>query len=87
MDPAMQVVWTYPSAASSPNPLGFYFPDDAFFAEHGSVIISNQEQNETIIEIAYLSGRIVWSYGHPKVSGTALGYLNEPDDAYVLRNG
>jgi hypothetical protein len=87
MDPAMTVKWTYPNATSPSDPLGFYFPDDAFFAEHGSVIISNQEQNETIVEIAYPSGNIVWSYGHPKVSGTPTGYLNEPDDAYLLRNG
>ncbi len=87
MDPAMNVKWTYPNATSAADPLGFYFPDDAFFAEHGSVIISNQEQNETILEIAYPSGNIVWSYGHPKVSGTAPGYLYEPDDAYLLRNG
>jgi hypothetical protein len=87
MDPAMQVRWTYPNSSSPADPLGFYFPDDAFFAEHGSVIISNQEQNETILEIAYPSGNIVWSFGHPKVSGTAPGYLYEPDDAYLLRNG
>jgi hypothetical protein len=87
MDAAMNVKWTYPNATSPADPLGFYFPDDAFFAEHGSIIISNQEQNETILEIAYPSGNIVWSYGHPKVPGTAPGYLYEPDDAYLLRNG
>ena len=87
MDPSMSVKWTYPNATSPGDPLGFYFPDDAFFAEHGSIIISNQEQNETILEIAYPSGNIVWSYGHPKVPGTSTGYLYEPDDAYLLRNG
>jgi outer membrane protein assembly factor BamB len=87
MDASMNVKWTYPNTASPADPLGFYFPDDAFFAKHGSVIISNQEQNETILEIAYPSGNVVWSYGHPKVPGTAPGYLYEPDDAYLLRNG
>jgi outer membrane protein assembly factor BamB len=87
MDPSMKVAWSYPSASSPPDTLGFYFPDDAFFADHGRFIISNQEENETIVEIAYPSGRIIWSYGHPKVPGTAPGYLHEPDDAYVLRNG
>jgi hypothetical protein len=87
MDASMSVKWAYPNSTSPADPLGFYFPDDAFFAEHGSVIISNQEQNETILEIAYPSGNIVWSYGHPKVPGTAPGYLYEPDDAYLLRNG
>jgi outer membrane protein assembly factor BamB len=87
MDAAMHIDWTYPNAATPSNPDGFYFPDDAFFAKHGSVIISNQEENETIVQIAYPSGQIVWSYGHPKVTGTAPGYLHEPDDAYLLRDG
>jgi hypothetical protein len=87
IDPSMRVLWTYPSPGQPSDPLGFYFPDDAFFAEHGSVIISNQEENDTIVEIAYPSGRIVWSFGHPKTPGIAPGYLHEPDDAYVMRNG
>jgi hypothetical protein len=86
MDAAMNVVWTYPNATSG-NPANFYFPDDAFFAKQGSLIISNQEENETIVQIAYPSGQVIWSYGHPKVTGTAPGYLHEPDDAYLLRNG
>jgi len=87
MDAAMHVVWKYPSAAAPRDPLGFYFPDDAFFTGHGTAIISNQEQNDTIVKIAYPSGKIIWHYGHPRQPGTAPGYLHEPDDAYVLSNG
>src|ERR1035441_7280303 len=83
----MRLVWKYPSARSPRDPLRFYYPDDAFFAGHGTAILTNQEQNETIIKIAYPSGRIVWSYGHPGQAGTAPGYLHEPDDAYLLKNG
>ena len=54
---------------------------------HGTAIISNQEENETIVEIAYPSGRVIFSYGHPHVAGSGPGYLNNPDDAYLLRNG
>jgi len=83
-----RVVWKYPSPPKTPrNPLGFYFPDDAFFTDHGKAIISNQEQNDTVVEIAYPGGRIIWSYGHARVPGTGRGYLHEPDDAYVLKNG
>ena len=32
-------------------------------------------------------GRIIWSYGHPGRAGAAAGYLSEPDDAYLLKNG
>ena len=87
MDATMHVSWTYPGPGLPPDPLGFYFPDDAFFAKHGSVIISNQEQNDTIVQIAYPTGTVVWSYGHPKTPGTGPGFLHEPDDAYLLPNG
>jgi outer membrane protein assembly factor BamB len=87
LDPASHVVWRYPSSSTARDPLSFYFPDDAFFIHHGTAIISNQEENETIIELAYPSGKIIWSYGHPKQTGTARGYLHEPDDAYLLKNG
>ena len=87
LNDANQVLWTYPSANKPAPPGGFYFPDDAFFIRHGTAIISNQEENETVVEIAYPSGRILWQYGHPRVSGSGVGYLNNPDDAYLLRNG
>jgi len=87
LNDAGQIIWTYPSAGKPAPPGGFYFPDDAFFIRHGTAIISNQEENETIVEIAYPSGRILWQYGHPRVAGSGPGYLNNPDDAYLLRDG
>ena len=87
LDSSGNVVWRYPSSSTAKDPLSFYFPDDAFFIHHGTAIISNQEENETIIELAYPSGKIIWSYGHPKQTGTAPGYMHEPDDAYLLKNG
>jgi hypothetical protein len=87
MDPAMNITWTYPNATSPPDPYGFVFPDDAFFMDKGRAIISNQEENETIVQIAYPSGKVLWGYGHPKQTGTAPGFLHEPDDAYLWKNG
>lgn len=81
------ITWRYPSAGKPAPPGGFYFPDDAFFIRHGTAIISNQEENETIVEIAYPSGKLLWQYGHPRQPGYAPGYLDNPDDAYLLRNG
>jgi Kelch motif len=80
-------VWTYPSDNAPAPPGGFYFPDDAFFIRHGTAILSNQEDNDTLVEIAYPSGRIVFSYGHPRTPGPAPGYLHTPDDAYLLHDG
>ncbi len=87
IDPARTLEWQYPSAAMPPPPGGFYFPDDAFFFHKGTGIISNQEDNHTLVEIAYPSGKILWQYGHPMSPGSSPGYLNQPDDAYVLKNG
>ena len=87
LDDTGRTIWTYPSKNAPPPPGGFYFPDDAFFIRHGTAILSNQEENDTLVEIAYPSGRIVFSYGHPRAPGSAPGYLNTPDDAYLLRNG
>ncbi|MHB8457267.1 MAG: hypothetical protein ACYDBS_06205 [Acidimicrobiales bacterium] len=82
-----KITWRYPSATRPPPPGGFYFPDDAFFTHHGTAIISNQELNETVVQIAYPSGKLLWTYGHPRQPGSLPGYLNNPDDAYLLKNG
>lgn len=87
LDPARNLIWQYPSATMPAPPGGFYFPDDAFFFKGGTGIISNQEDNHTIVEIGYPTGKILWQYGHPGQSGSAPGYLNQPDDAYLLKSG
>lgn len=90
LDDTGAITWTYPNPPSMPpppGPRGFYFPDDTFFIHHGTAIISNQEENETIVQIAYPSGKLLWSYGHPAQPGSSAGYLHEPDDAYLLKNG
>ncbi len=87
LDDSDKIVWRYPSPGRPAPRGGFYFPDDAFFIHHGRAIISNQEDNDTIVEIAYPSGRILFQYGHPRTAGSARGYLNTPDDTYLLHNG
>jgi hypothetical protein len=87
LNPARIISWTYPSPTMPPPPGGFYFPDDAFFYDRGTGIISNQEDNHTIVEIAYPSENLLWQFGHPGVPGSGPGYLDQPDDAYVLKSG
>ncbi|MHB1568458.1 MAG: outer membrane protein assembly factor BamB family protein [Solirubrobacteraceae bacterium] len=84
---SMNLLWHFPSSTSPPDRYGFFFPDDAFFVNHGTGILTNQEENETIQEIGFPSGKVLWEYGHPKTIGTATGFLHEPDDAYLLPNG
>jgi hypothetical protein len=87
VDAHKHILWQYPTASRPAPPGGFYFPDDAFFVQRGKAIISNEEDNDRIVMIGYPSGRLLWSYGHPKVPGSAPGYLNQPDDAYLLKDG
>jgi len=82
-----QVLWSFPSHAHPAPPGGFYFPDDAFFTHGGTGLISNEEQNERIVQLAFPSGKLLWSYGHAAIAGSGPGYLHEPDDAYLLSNG
>jgi len=87
IDAAKRVSWVYPSAAMPPPAGGFYFPDDGFFVDHGRSIIANEEENNTIVRIGFPSGAIQWSYGQPRVPGSTPGLLNQPDDAFLLRDG
>ena len=87
VDTAGAIQWAFPNATAPAPPSGFFFPDDAFFTNHGTGIISNQEGNNTIVEISYPAGKSLWSYGHPGTASPAAGYLHEPDDAYKLADG
>lgn len=61
--------------------------DDAFFTPDMKHIIINEEDNNKIAIIDIAKKKIVWSYGHAGVAGSAPGYLHTPDDAYQLSNG
>lgn len=84
---AKRILWTYPSSKAPAPHGGFYFPDDAFFTNRGASIIVNEEQNEVIVQMAFPSGKLLWTYGHAGVPGSQAGYLHEPDDAYLLKTG
>jgi hypothetical protein len=86
VDARKRVLWRYPGSRAKPKG-GFYFPDDAFFIHGGRGIISNEEENEAVVELSYPSGRVLRSFGHPGVIGSGPGYFHEPDDAYLLRDG
>ncbi len=82
-----KVIWRYPSPSLPKPPGRFYFPDDAFWVHGGHAILMNEEENDTAIEIAYPSGKVIWQYGHQGVPGSAHGYLHQPDDMYPLPGG
>jgi hypothetical protein len=78
VSPQKRVVWHFNALRG---------PDDAFFTPGWGSIITNEEFNDTLRQVALKARRIVWSYGHAGVPGTSVGYLNTPDDAYRLANG
>ncbi len=79
-----QILWEYPKQTPG---MPFRFDDDTFFGPTPNTIISNQEDQHTIQIIGFPSGHILWRYGHANRRGGAPGYLNTPDDAYLLPNG
>jgi hypothetical protein len=82
-----RIVWRFPRSGDVRPGQSFHDPDDAFFAPGYRYISTNEEFNQSIAEIDLRTHRIVWSYGHAGVRGSAPGYLSNPDDAYVLPNG
>jgi hypothetical protein len=83
---AGRILWQFPVAGSLP--LGQAFAaDDAFVAPDGRTITANEEYLHVVVRIDIASRRVIWEYGHYRVTGAAAGYLNRPDDAYPLANG
>lgn len=44
-----RTIWSYPAEGLGAPPGDFYFSDAAFFIRHGTAIICNEEEDETII--------------------------------------
>ena len=82
VDSARHIYWRYPGGGKLGMP--FRFDDDTFFGPHHDRIISNQEDQNTIQIISFPGKRILWRYGHVDVKSGRSGYLNTPDDAYLL---
>jgi hypothetical protein len=86
VDGAKRIVWRYPRSGVA-GAMAFRFDDDTFFGPRHDRIISNQEDQHTIQIISFPGGHVLWRYGHVNVKGSAPGYLNTPDDAYLLPGG
>lgn len=51
-------------------------PDDAFFTPGYRSVITNEEFNDTLTELALRTRRPIWRYGHAGIAGSSPGYLN-----------
>jgi hypothetical protein len=87
VDSKKRIFWRYPKPGVTPS-MPFRFDDDTFFGPgRADRIISNQEDQHTIQIISFPGGRVLWRYGRVDIPSSRLGYLNTPDDAYLLPNG
>jgi hypothetical protein len=86
VDGKKRILWRYPRPFRRPS-FPFRYGDDAFFGPGLHSIITNQEDQDTLQVISFPGGRVLWAYGHVNVRGSGRGYLNTPDDAYLLPNG
>ena len=82
-----KIVWQFPRPGDVRPGQSFHDPDDAFFTPGYTAISTNEEYNQQIGEIDIRAHRLVWTFGHAGVRGSAFGYLSNPDDAYLLPNG
>jgi outer membrane protein assembly factor BamB len=85
--PDRKLVWEFPRPGDLLPGQHFRWPDDAFYAPDGKSIVVNEEESHAIVLIDYASRRIVWQYGVSERHGSARGYLNGPDDAYMWPDG
>jgi outer membrane protein assembly factor BamB len=87
VDPRRRILWRFPTPADRARGRKLVFDDDTFVQPGGKALITNEEDNHDILSIDIKTHRITNLYGHPGVKGSAPGYLNTPDDAYVLPDG
>ena len=85
--PDRKIVWEFPRPGDLQPGQHFRWPDDAFYAPDGKSIVVNEEESHAIVLIDYATHRIVWQYGVSERHGSAKGYLNGPDDAYMWPDG
>lgn len=85
--PKGQIVWEFPRPGDLLPGQHFRWPDDAFYGPDGRSIVINEEEAQTVVLVDYVTHRIVWQYGVSEHFGSARGYLDGPDDAYMLPDG
>jgi outer membrane protein assembly factor BamB len=87
VDPRRRTLWNFPTARDRAQGRKLVFDDDTFVEPGGKALVTNEEENHDILSIDIATHRVTNLYGHPGVKGGSPGYLNTPDDAYVLPDG
>lgn len=85
--PDKRILWSMDFHSTGPSGVHSRWPDDAFITPDHQHIIVNEEDNHVVDIIDMATKKIVWSDGHPGVTGSAPGYFNTPDDAIQMSDG
>lgn len=87
VDPRHRVLWRFPDARDIARGVHMFFDDDTFVESGGKAIVSNEEDEQTVVSVTIATHRIRRLAGVPGVKGSGRHELNWPDDAYVLPDG
>jgi hypothetical protein len=87
VDSRRRTLWSFPTPRDRAHGRKLVFDDDTFVEPGGKSLVTNEEENHDILSIDIATHRVTNLYGHPGVKGGSPGYLNTPDDAYVLPDG
>ena len=84
VDPRGHIVFRYPQPGDHGH---LFFDDDTFIEPGGEWIISNEEDDDAIVQINLRSRSQRLLFGHPGEPGSDSTHTNSPDDAYMLPDG
>lgn len=87
VDPRGRVRWIFPQKGDLKPGQVFKTPDDVFFSADGRSIIATESENQMVSIIDIATRKITFQYGHAMHESSKKGYLANPDDAIMLKDG
>ncbi len=87
VDPQRRIVFRYPTSADLAAGRKLVFDDDTFVEPGGAAFITNEEDNEDVVQIDLADHGMKTLFGHPGETGSDGSHLYTPDDAYMLPDG
>jgi hypothetical protein len=83
-NPARKIVFEYPGAGQAGR---LYYDDDTFIEPGGIYVISNEEEDQAVVQVNLAHRTQEVLFGQPGVPGSDSTHVDEPDDAYMLPGG
>lgn len=87
INPKGQTLWTFPQKGDLAPGQSFKTPDDVFFSPDGKLLVATESEHKVVSIIDIATRKIIFQYGVPGRGSGKNGYLNNPDDAILLKDG